>query len=136
MKPFEWTDELALEFSVSPYATISPLRKGLEDFKASKQRKPIFTTEDGVDIFDGDGYFIVNKLYFTIAERFAYPELVVEPHRHAHYSTREAAQAYVDRNEKRFSQEDIISVMRINYDEDDIRRILISLNKLHESKNH
>lgn len=103
---FVWTDELALEFSVSPYATISPLRNGLEQFKASKQRKPLFVTEDGVDVFeDGAELICVEKDFST---RKAYISPFASPIEcNKYFFTEAAAIEYVRLNKPMYSLNDV-----------------------------
>ena len=104
---FVWTDELALEFSVSPYSTISPLRNGLEQFKASKQRNPLFTTEDGKQIFKGDVYWYVeldNNFDITSTVACSSERQIDEC---KDFSTEPAAREYVRLNKPMYSLNDI-----------------------------
>lgn len=65
---FKWTDELVVEFA-SWSCTKAPTFQGrysdIEDFKKSKvkERIPLFITEDGVKIFEGDKVFTAKKDY-------------------------------------------------------------------------
>lgn len=104
---FVWTDELALEFSVSPYSTISPLRNGLEQFKASKQRKCLFTTEDRVNIYHGDTYWYVevdNNFDITRTTACSSEQQIPEC---KDFSTEAAAREYVRLNKPMYSLNDV-----------------------------
>lgn len=101
---FVWTDELALEFSVSPYSTISPLRNGLEQFKASKQRKCLFTTEDGKQIFKEDIYFLVDTSWLLNRLMAHGNHGIYEGKR---FSTEAAAREYVRLNKPMYSLNDV-----------------------------
>ena len=64
MVKFEWTDELVKEFGS---ATVCNLKDFVmnpdqftEDFKKSKT-PPIFITKDGVGIYSGDEYWLLNE---------------------------------------------------------------------------
>ena len=65
-KEFVWTDELVMELfkniaSIPPqYFTMNLPYQKMAEFKESKTKKPVlFTTEDGVDVYEGDDYFVV-----------------------------------------------------------------------------
>jgi hypothetical protein len=54
-KTFEWNDELVSEYSrimVIESCMYSKIRTSLKEFKESKQPKPLFISEDGIEIFD------------------------------------------------------------------------------------
>lgn len=128
---FVWTDELALEFSVSPYATISPLRDGLEQFKASKQRKPLFVTEDGKQIFDGDEYWYVwvESDYEIIKHKAK--SCTIKEDGIKDFSTEAAAKQYVRQNKPMYSLNDIeIASNKIGSNPDEIFSLKIELEKL------
>jgi len=114
-KEFVWDDETVLEFNVSNYSTIRPLREGLEQFKASKQRKP-FITEDGKNLNEGEDLFFVRcKLCDTSCEPlFIYGKTgscwtieTLSTDNYKYFSTEQAAKDYIELNEKRYSIKDI-----------------------------
>lgn len=80
-----------------------------------KQRQVLFTAEDGVEIFDGDVYWVntdyengsclakdisINKLHYD--EEYKY------------FSTEAAALSYIDLNQKKYSKEDIHGLFKIS----------------------
>lgn len=99
-KPFVWTDELVKEFIA--FKSDNHIRYNTEDaikvFKQPKQRKPLFTTEDGVEVFEGEPYFYVFPDEMTVQPATAevrkdwlHPRLKL-------FSTREAAEEYIFSN--------------------------------------
>lgn len=97
--PFVWTDELALEFANS---TI----RDIEQFKASKQRKPLFVTEDGVEVFEFGVELVCVEKDFNI--RKAYISPFASPIKcNKYFSTEAAAREYVRLNKPMYSLNDI-----------------------------
>lgn len=72
-------------------------------------KKPLFTTEDGVDIYEGDDYYRVNTNWnlatLTMGERFSNSYAGAK-----FFSTKEAAEEYIDRNKPVFSKNDILII--------------------------
>lgn len=107
---FVWTDELVAEFT-SWSLTKSPTMQGryadIEQFKASKQRKPLFTTEDGKQIFKGDVYwFVVINNNFDITSTIACgSERQIDQCKD--FSTEAAAREYVRLNKPMYSLNDV-----------------------------
>lgn len=56
-EPFQWTDELVKEYITACRAHGT----SMGNFKASKSRKALFTTEDGVPVYEGDEVYFVNE---------------------------------------------------------------------------
>lgn len=74
--------------------------------KIEKVKYPLFTTEDGVDIFKGDKYFQISN-EFKWAECTTYDEsnfgeeLII-------FSTKEASEKYIEENKPQYSKKDMI----------------------------
>lgn len=94
--------------SIEGYETI---KWNVMDLLKAPERKPLFTTEDGVEIYEDGEYWIVDKdLYLenkvtkihrgTIAIIKRFPE-------NKRFSTREAAEAYIRENKPEFSRKQI-----------------------------
>lgn len=77
-----------------------------------KQRKSIFTTEDGVDIYKGDEYTAVNKDLTMTVGWVACTKESFGQHGFGKkfFSTREAAEQYILFNKKQLSLNDVFSV--------------------------
>ncbi len=105
---FVWTDELVVEFtswSLKDAHTMQGRYADIEQFKASKQRKPVFVTDNGVGIFNNDEYFFVDERYNVLSgycSRFSGGRKDYK-----YFSTRELAEAYVSEHKPRFSLYDI-----------------------------
>lgn len=111
-KGFQWIDELIFELAKRIQAS--------KEFKNPKP-KPLFTTADGVKIYDGDKYYDVWD--FKIHENFALEtnrlELAHDSiHNHLRFSTKEAAQIYVLNNKPCLSLKDCaIGISPIKFSE-------------------
>ena len=103
---FVWTDELVKEFGRQWAAGILPDENPIEQFKASKQRKPLFVTEDGVDVFeDGAELICVEKDFST---RKAYISPFASPIEcNKYFFTEAAAIEYVRLNKPMYSLNDV-----------------------------
>lgn len=105
---FQWTDELVWEFTVDlkRKQTNDPIQTRMELFKISKSKKPLFKTEDGVDIFQGDKHWYVGddmmKVCFICSADSAVPFGLKT------FSTKTAAEDYILRNKPIFSVNDIL----------------------------
>lgn len=77
---------------------------------AIKVKQPLFTTEDGVDIFEGDSYCFIEPYAF-------YPQASIAPdkndwkHDTVRFSTREKAQEWVEENKPLYSKNDILNAL-------------------------
>ncbi len=89
---------------------------------AVKNKKPLFTTEDGVDIFEGDIFYYVKfkenrnsygrVFEIVIADR---PGCIYEPQYEKYFSTREKAEEYILLNKPVLSLNDInFAISKIN----------------------
>lgn len=92
----------------------SRLHYNLNNLKKAKQ--PLFTTEDGVDIFEGDWYFraATEGIVFDTISKYkassknAYPDNKY-PDYHVNFSTKEAAEEYIIMNKPCLSINDILN---------------------------
>jgi hypothetical protein len=100
--------------------------------KTVKYKQPLFTTEDGVDIYKGDEIFIVNK-FFTIGFSKG-----VEYNNHKDnkfFSTKEAAQEYIILNKPCLSINDVQKCLnKTDVDLDSEHELNYQLKKLVKSK--
>jgi hypothetical protein len=85
------------------------LNDDLNDYVEDK--KPILTTHDGVDLFEGDKYFPIHNRYITNgAESTVKQDYKKCNYTHEDYiifSTKEKAQEYIDYNKPKYSLNDI-----------------------------
>lgn len=121
---FKWTDELVVEFTTWSLRE-SPAMQGrysdLEQFKQMKKSKPLFVTNDKVEIFPNCIYFKVVD-YTRINEYVAteggrYPEKYTE----STYSTRAEAERRVQSfiaQERVFSLADIHELLYAQHTDD------------------
>lgn len=109
---FQWTDELVWEFTVDlkRKQTNDPIQTRMELFKASKSNKPLFKTEDGVDIFEDVPYFKLWRNHgWTYAKYYSskggeYPnDYVIDC-----FSSEEVIKDYILHNKPVFSVNDIL----------------------------
>lgn len=76
-----------------------------------KKLKPLFTTEDGVDIFEGDSYVKVNPKYYSLVTGFV-AEGGHKSHVGIFFSTKEAAEEYILLNKPSLSIQDLIKFQK------------------------
>lgn len=114
---FEWTDDMAVEYAVfrigynhnNPFFESDCLKK----FKASKQRKCLFTTEDMIPVYYGGSYYMVDtrknfEITFEIANKnIDTPDIYCK-----NFSTEIAAKEYVRLNKPSYSLNDIYNSWR------------------------
>jgi hypothetical protein len=100
-------------------------------------KKPLFTTEDGVDVFEGDEYWNVNALFninecsmirdITSLERIAFNNI----NSNKSFSTKKAAEDYVLLNRRLLSFGDIQEFLKIK----DCNKVLnLAKDRLHHGK--
>lgn len=118
MEDFKWTDSLVKEFQIFynkiPYAItgIDPIKKGIEMFKESKEKKEVlFTTEDGVGIHEGDTYYTLEPdnnwyLYYSGAAGDGSGKRTIAKY----FSTKEAAEDWVLYHKPMLSVKDVYKV--------------------------
>jgi len=115
MDNFQWTDEIIEEivgqahrdgFHQQPLS----LHDRIEKFKESKQPKPLFTTEDGVEIFEGNEYWYimdcVNNGKWEIQKKTAHG--TGHNSKHIRFSTKETAEEYILMNKPCLSLKDVV----------------------------
>ena len=71
----------------------------------SHHKKPIFTTEDGKDIFEGDEYWCVHSYDFFLRDYIA--ETGIYNKNYKRFSTKEAAEEYICNNKPMYTLKDI-----------------------------
>ena len=85
---------------------------GINIFKAIKCEK-IFTTEDGVDLFEKDVFWHVDKFFCVGKGVLATKPGVFQPLvGYKHFSTEKAAKDWVDMNKPKFSKNDLSSALK------------------------
>lgn len=112
---FEWTDELVVEFttwSLSSSPTMQGRYADIEQFKASKQRKCLLTTEDWKEIFEGDEFWTVDLLKFNIEKLVCDIQEDGSVASLQYFSTEAAAKQYVRLNKPLYSLNDINNAWR------------------------
>lgn len=76
--------------------------------QARHYKKPLFTTEDNVEVFEGDHYYFIENT-FTILGKFAHSEDIKNNVLKAHpFSTKEAAGEYILMNKPCLSLNDLV----------------------------
>lgn len=79
-----------------------------------KAKQPLFTTEDGVDIFEGATFYYVDlNWYIGLGRTIIY--LFQKLKGYKEFSTKEKAQEYIDLNKPKYSLNDILSVAKDYY---------------------
>jgi len=79
---------------------------------AVKIKTPLFTTEDGVAIFEGDDFSVVQLKTFQIINECKYP--LTNPLNWACFSSEEKAQEYVLLNKPMLSLQDLLNVWGVS----------------------
>lgn len=77
-----------------------------------KYKSSLFTTEDGVDIFEGDDFSVVQLKTFQIINECKYP--LTNPLNWACFSSEEKAQEYVLLNKPMLSLQDLLNVWGVS----------------------
>lgn len=77
----------------------------------SKPKQPLFTTEDGVDIFEGDDYYSIHTTQFNFPNGYGKPTIKGTAIKGywITFSTKEAAEEYVLMNKPKYSLNDIMN---------------------------
>lgn len=106
---FVWDDNLVMEFALQTKVngTKDCVCSQIEHFKASKQRKPLFTTEDGKQIFEMQEYFDVCLVDYSISKCMMKHRDPIEKDKFLPFSTEAAAREYVMLNKPIYSLNDI-----------------------------
>jgi hypothetical protein len=88
-------------------------QKGIGIFHTIKKvKQPIFLTHNGIDIFEGDTVWYVNKenLYHDYA--IALARTSFNSNTHAYFLTREGAEEYIEKNKVLFTTEDGVGIKK------------------------
>ena len=95
---------------------------------AVKSKQPLFTTEDGVDIYERDMYYYVTESGKEVYTIFAKNEKPLSE-KGKRFSTKEAAENYIYIHEKRYSISDIVDAIPSfhNVDGDTLTKMLDNL---------
>lgn len=67
-------------------------------------KEPILISEDGIEMFNGDHYWYIEN--YEISEHIIYNNVTVEKDSNV-FSTKEAAEKWIDENKPKFSESDI-----------------------------
>jgi len=80
---------------------------------AIKVKQPLFTTEDGVDIFEGDNCWIVSKEYnYQFAQyKINNIDIFYIPNKNRYFSTKEKAEEYILLNKPVLSLTEILKII-------------------------
>lgn len=76
-----------------------------------KCKKPLFITEDGVEIFENTKFWYVNTKLFDVFSANSDREYCFQPSRHKLFSTKELAEKYIKNNKLQYSLEDIVKCL-------------------------
>lgn len=118
-KEFQWTDDLVREFVRHELDTMIQTKSfnvggDMIIFKSNhspkEERKPLFTTEDGVDKYEGDDYWIVGELFDSPVYSPAIQsdsELKKNYPTNKRFSTEQAAKEYIANNKPSISYQDL-----------------------------
>ena len=109
IKQFQIVDNTVRAFGVNDYCNIT-----YERFRHAKV--PVFVTEDGVRIYEGDKYWWVRKISYNqapeynIASKRSYDKST-----YVYFSTKEKAQEWVNKNKPLFTTEDGVDIFEGNW---------------------
>jgi hypothetical protein len=98
------------------YTTIPSLIEKYPEFWEKVVEEPLFTTEDGVEIYEGDKYYAVNKYTLQLVNSHAYMTVnkwIIPNYSNGNwklFSTEAAAEEYVFKNKRVLSYEDLKSL--------------------------
>ena len=102
------------------FASVNCHLGDVEVSKLEKSLQPLFTTDDGIEIFEGDDLYYVRVTkpssfsldkYFE-AFKYVWEGTRCETDDYKWFSTKEAAEKYIYNNEKKFSVKDIEDAVR------------------------
>lgn len=120
-KEFVWTDELVMDFLNFTFMK-APLFQGgradMEQFKASKQSKPILTTEDGVDKYEGGAMYWVGRKTLNMGHvGYIFNDSIKKSHlyNYVYFSSEEAAKDFILMNKPCLSVNDVLSCTKDYY---------------------
>ncbi len=112
MSDFKWDDQMAKDFAafVILQSGLLDTEDALAKFKKSKEPKPKFITEDGVDIYDKDVYIyeVDTSNWRVIKSQFI--------HYNHFFSTNEAAENFILMNKPCLSVNDVVDIIKSECD--------------------
>ena len=113
IKTIDLVGEISLNIGTDKHEGFS-----LKNLKKSKQ--PLFTTEDGVDIFEGDKFYYVKFVQYnnTLGKPFEivkgnHPTFKYEPQYEKYFSTKVKAEEYILLNKPCLSYNEILNATKI-----------------------
>ena len=92
-------------------------------------KEPVFTTADGVDMFEGDMYYFVDIKYGNVTYNVVVKLYDNTSKNKLRFSTRELAQEYLDFNAPKYSLKDITDAQQKSISLSDMIQKLINLKK-------
>jgi hypothetical protein len=96
-------------FEITQEKYKSKYSQGIQDWR--KTKKPLFTTEDGVNIFEDDKCWVVSKNNYLLVEyRINNLDIFYRPRDNWYFSTKEAAEKYIRKNKPLFRTEDSVDI--------------------------
>lgn len=118
-KPLNCGKITSFEFCKTGYFRISSESKyyiGINDVVKSK--KPLFTTFDGKDIFEGDSYWLVRSDFSLWKELPTHTDNYGNPSPLKAFSTKESAQKYIEENKPKYSKKQILDILNNDFNSD------------------
>jgi len=91
-----------------------PYGIGISKWKNQSIKNPLFTTEDGVDIFEGDDFFFPNTHVWVISKTKADTKMihhVIEVNKYKTFSNKEKAEEYLLLNKPCLSIQEVKNIM-------------------------
>ena len=95
-------------------------------------KEPLFTTEDGVNLYEGDHYYAVYSTWLYDRIYLTPGNPVIFKHT-KNFSTKEKAEKYINKNKAKYSEKDIENACTILSDNLREYRIYIAPNRFFES---
>lgn len=110
-------------------------KMALKYLNENTKKKPIFTSEDGKDMYDGDKYYVPQIQGINRELSGSYCEFIVRDYckgGNTNFSTKELAQEYIDNNKPKYSLADIEKAYckAMNSEFDGLGEIIEELKKL------
>lgn len=121
---FEGTVKTITEISLNPNPDNKPYKRAVPylvcgpsygiSLDIAEKAELLFTTEDGVDIYEGDTVYFIRNDFRTLRvfERKKYFGL--PHHGNIYFSTKEKAEKYIEINQPRFSKNDVENIINNN----------------------
>jgi len=122
-KPFYGTKTIytiqGFDNSNPDYLQVDLNTGGKLPINAITHAEKLFTTEDGVDIFEGDGCYVIDKehlsmAYYTMATDSHHGALWI-PHKNVYFIHKVNAEQYIKEHEKKYSMNDVKKAIRKSF---------------------